>query len=103
MTPADRIHAFMLEYQDDHQRPPSLREIAAAVSYKSVSTVHLRLNELILDGRVSYAGIYESRGYVALRPAPVLPPLPPRYRWPFHGEGIAEAHAEPGRFVFTLE
>ena len=47
------IYEFIKLYFDKHSIPPTVREIAEAVSLKSTSTVHLHLKELQKRGLIS--------------------------------------------------
>ena len=47
------IYEFITLYFDKHSIPPTVREIAEAVSLKSTSTVHLHLKELQKRGLIS--------------------------------------------------
>lgn len=45
-----RIYEFVLAYLSQHGYPPSMREIAAGVSLRSVSTVHTYLQKMFAEG-----------------------------------------------------
>lgn len=45
-----RIYEFVLAYLSQHGYPPSMREIAAGVGLRSVSTVHTYLQKMFAEG-----------------------------------------------------
>ena len=45
-----QIYDFVVGYILDHKYPPSVREIAAGVGYKSTSSVHYHLQAMYAEG-----------------------------------------------------
>lgn len=56
MTHGDTIRAdivaFIIQYINKHQYPPSIREIGNGVGLRSTSTVHAHIKKLISDGKL---------------------------------------------------
>lgn len=50
----DEIHTWMMQYQEDHGMPPSLREIAEAFDIRSTNAVSDHLRALERKGRASH-------------------------------------------------
>ena len=61
------IYEFIRLYFDKHSIPPTVREIAEAVSLKSTSTVHLHLKELQKRGLISMEPM-KQRSIAIMRP-----------------------------------
>ncbi len=61
------IYEFIKLYFDKHSIPPTVREIAEAVSLKSTSTVHLHLKELQKRGLISMEPM-KQRSITIMRP-----------------------------------
>ncbi len=61
------IYEFIKLYFDKHSIPPTVREIAEAVSLKSTSTVHLHLKELQKHGLISMEPM-KQRSITIMRP-----------------------------------
>lgn len=51
MKPAHKkIYDFVVDYMISHKYAPSIREICAGVGYRSTSTIHLYLQEMLQEG-----------------------------------------------------
>lgn len=61
------IYEFIKQYFDKHSIPPTVREIAEAVSLKSTSTVHLHLKELQKRGLIRMEPM-KQRSITIMRP-----------------------------------
>jgi SOS-response transcriptional repressor LexA len=58
----ERIYAFLLDYGQEHQPSPTIREIQAACHISSTSVVNYHLGILETDGRIVRAVDGQSRG-----------------------------------------
>ena len=47
-----KIYDFVVEYVINHKYAPSIREICEGVGYRSTSTVHLYLQEMMQEGLI---------------------------------------------------
>ena len=56
----DMILRFIARYTDENERPPSVREIGAAVGLSSTAAVTYRLDQLVKQGLLRHAPF---RGY----------------------------------------
>ena len=88
MSTRDTVHKFMLEYQDEHNKPPTMEDISNAVGALNFkSSARHTLETLVEDGRVKVDGTEgESRRYQAIKP-PIIAPLPSNI-WPDSGNSM---------------
>jgi len=65
---SDKVHEFMLNYQAEHRRPPSLSEIAEAIpELRYRSSARYTVRTLVAQGKVMPTGPRRSsRRYVAI-------------------------------------
>ena len=57
MKSKDRILDFVIEYMEEHQYSPSIREICEGVGLKSTSTVYMHLVNLEMEGKIKFNGV----------------------------------------------
>ena len=51
-NPQQEIYQYILSYTEQHDYPPSVREICDAVGLTSTATVHVHLKNLERDGKI---------------------------------------------------
>lgn len=85
-----QIYDFILQYTDEHGYSPSVREIAAASSLKSTSTVHFHLRALEEAGLVAHS-VGKTRSLIAVRPSVPEEEAPEVNRVPLLGNVAAGA------------
>lgn len=68
MSTGDLVHKFMLDYQVEHKKPPTMEQISNAVGTLNFkSSARHTLETLVQDGRVKIDGAEgESRRYQAV-------------------------------------
>lgn len=95
--------AAMLDYQREHGRPATMRDLLRATGISSLSVVGLHLEKLKRAGRVKRISQrrYDNRAYVAIEPERTRTPSQvPASEWPI---GATSAWDEPGRLVFEYD
>lgn len=93
------VYKFMLRYQEQHQRPPTVREIMVAVGISSTSQVHYNLRRLVQMGKVvidetAARGARALPSKVQIPAATLLRYVPLYEQWPF-AEWVVAIRPEP--------
>lgn len=59
---------YIAGYLQAHKRPPTIREIAEGLAYRSTSTAHTIFKVLVRKGFIEHVSPGESRAYVLVSP-----------------------------------
>lgn len=57
MRTRDRVLNFIIEYMEEHQYSPSIRDICDGTGLRSTSTVYTHLINLEMDGEIRFDGV----------------------------------------------
>lgn len=65
MKTRDLVEQCIIEYMEDHQYSPSIRELCEMTGLSSTSTVYQHLTSLAKEGRIKFDGVrcIAVRGY----------------------------------------
>ena len=57
MKSKDKVYNYIIDYMEEHQYSPSIREICEGTGLKSTSTVYAHLIDLDLMGKIKCEGV----------------------------------------------